>query len=64
MFSLKESGALEEAAHTVILPYRPVDAESGAFTGEDELIIGKQRWGAIGSIPVNLNGRYLRFEPR
>lgn len=64
MFSLKESGALEEAAHTVILPYRPLDLDSGAFTGEDELIIGKQRWGSIGSIPVVLNGKYLRFETR
>lgn len=64
MFSLKESGALEEAAHTVILPYRPVDIDTGSFTGEDELIIGKQRWGAIGSVPVKLNGKYLRFEER
>jgi replicative DNA helicase len=65
MFSLKESGALEEAAHTVILPYRPVDSENGGvFTGEDELIIAKQRAGSIGSIPVYLNGRYLRFEER
>jgi replicative DNA helicase len=64
MFSLKESGALEEAAHTVILPYRPLDVESGAFTGEDELIVGKQRWGSIGSIPILLNGKYLRFEAR
>ena len=64
MFSLKESGALEEAAHTVILPYRPLDLDTGAFTGEDELIIGKQRWGSIGSIPVVLNGQYLRFEGR
>jgi replicative DNA helicase len=64
MFSLKESGALEEAAHTVILPYRPLDQDSGAFTGEDELIIGKQRWGSIGSIPVVLDGKYLKFEAR
>ena len=64
MFSLKESGALEEAAHTVLLPYRPLDVETGQFTGEDELIIGKQRWGSIGSIPVFLNGQYLRFEAR
>lgn len=64
MFSLKESGALEEAAHTVLLAYRPVDTETGAFTGEDELIIGKQRWGPIGSVPVTLNGKYLRFEAR
>jgi replicative DNA helicase len=64
MFSLKESGALEEAAHTIVLPYRPVDPETGVFTGQDELIIGKQRWGSIGSIPVTLNGKYLRFEER
>ena len=64
MYSLKESGALEEAAHTVILPYRPMDTETGAFTGEDELIIAKQRAGSIGSIPVCLNGKYLRFEQR
>jgi replicative DNA helicase len=64
MFSLKESGALEEAAHTVILPYRPVEPETSVFTGEDELIIGKQRWGSIGSIPVNLNGKLLKFEAR
>jgi replicative DNA helicase len=64
MFSLKESGALEEAAHTVILPYRPIDLETGVFKGEDELIIGKQRWGSVGSIPVTLNGQYLRFDPR
>jgi replicative DNA helicase len=64
MFSLKESGALEEAAHTVILPYRPLNTDTGAFTGQDELIIGKQRWGAIGSVPVSLNGQYLRFDAR
>lgn len=64
MFSLKESGALEEAAHTVILPYRPMDTDTGAFTGEDELIIAKQRAGTIGSIPVYLNGKFLRFEER
>lgn len=64
MFSLKESGSLEEAAHTVILPYRPIDIETGKFTGEDELIIGKQRWGSIGSIPIHLNGAYLRFDER
>jgi replicative DNA helicase len=64
MFSLKESGSLEESAHTVILPFRPVDTDTGAFTGEDELIIAKQRAGAIGSIPVYLDGKYLRFEER
>lgn len=64
MFSLKESGALEEAAHTVILPFRPVDIETGSFMGEDELIIAKQRHGSIGNIPCKLNGKYLCFEER
>jgi replicative DNA helicase len=64
MFNLKESGALEEVAHVVVLPYRPIDIETGKFTGEDELIIGKSRWGSIGSIPVFLNGPYLRFDAR
>jgi replicative DNA helicase len=64
MFDLKESGALEEAGHTIILPYRPIEEGTGQFTGEDELIIGKQRWGPIGSMNVYLNGKYLRFEER
>lgn len=64
MFSLKESGSLEEAAHTVILPFRLVDLDTSAFTGEDELIIGKNRWGTIGSIPCKLDGRYLQFVER
>jgi replicative DNA helicase len=64
MFSLKESGTLEENAHTVILPFRKVDPETNSFTGEDELVIGKQRWGGIGSIPCHLDGKYLRFDER
>lgn len=64
MFNLKESGALEEAATVVMLPYRPIDVETGKFTGDDEIIFGKSRWGSLGSIPVHLNGQYLRFDPR
>ena len=64
MFSLKESGTLEEAAHCVILPFRPVDPDTNSFTGEDELVIGKSRWGPIGSIPCRLDGKYLKFEER
>ena len=64
MFSLKESGALEEAAHTIILPFRKVDPDTNSFTGEDELVIGKQRHGAIGSIPCLLDGKYLTFVER
>lgn len=64
MFGLKESGTIEESAHVVVLPYRPIDSETFKFTGIDELIVGKSRWGAVGSIPVKLNGEYLRFDAR
>lgn len=67
MFALKESGTLEEAAHTVILPFRKVDTDpegTNGFTGEDELIIAKQRWGSIGTIKCRLDGKHLCFEER
>lgn len=64
MFSLKESGSLEEAAHVVLLPFRPLDLDTGKWSGEDEIIIGKNRWGSLGNIPVHLNGPYLRFDAR
>jgi len=50
-FALKESGTLENNSHVIILTYRPVD-EYGNPTGEDELIIAKQRhgpWGFLNS---------------
>jgi replicative DNA helicase len=64
MFGLKETGRLEEAADTALLLYRPVNPERDTFTGDDEIIIGKQRNGAIGRVDVTLNGQYLRFEER
>lgn len=64
MFMLKESGTLEESAHGIIMPYMPVDPETNVFRGEDELVIGKQRFGAVGSVPVKFNGEYLRFDER
>ena len=64
MFGLKESGTLEESAHGVILPYLPVDTDTNAFTGEDQLIIGKQRFGPVGAVNVRFRGDYLTFEGR
>ena len=61
---LKESGYIGAHSHTVVLSYRPVDRATEDFTGDDELIIAKQRFGPIGSIPVRFNGDKLRFEPR
>jgi replicative DNA helicase len=64
MFMLKESGDMEAHAQGIILNYMPVDGENNSFTGEDELIIGKQRNGPVGSVPVRFDGQYLKFEGR
>jgi len=62
-YSLKESGALECDAHSLVLIFRPVE-ESGEHTGKDELIIAKQRNGMTGSEPVYFDKRTLTFKPR
>jgi replicative DNA helicase len=46
-FSLKESGSLENDAHVILLTYRPT-SQLDQPTGEDELIIAKQRHGPVG----------------
>lgn len=63
MQHLKESGELEAHAHTILLNYRPVANEAGReiFTGEDEIIVAKQRYGPIGSIPVKYDSDKLMF---
>jgi replicative DNA helicase len=63
MFDLKESGNLEQDAHVVILPYRPKNSDD-KHTGEDELVIGKQRSGPTGPIPVKFSGGTLKYESR
>jgi replicative DNA helicase len=60
---LRESGNLEQDAHNVLLLYRPKD-ESGAWTGEDEIIIDKQREGLTGSIPVIYDSKTLTYKGR
>lgn len=62
-FDLKESGSLENDAHTIVLIYRPKEKE-GIFKGEDELIIAKQRNGMIGMEPVYFNSKTLTFQGR
>lgn len=62
-FDLKESGNVENDAHVIILPYRPQDKE-GHFTKEDVIIIGKQREGPTGSVPVEFSTSTLTFDPR
>jgi replicative DNA helicase len=61
MIDLKESGDIEAASHVVLLPYMPV-AEDGKPTREDQLlIIGKNRNGGIGSLPVYFDEKRLQF---
>ena len=62
MLDLKESGDIEAHAHTVLLLYQPLrDARP---SGEDEIIIGKQRNGPLGTVPVVFETRTLTFQPR
>jgi replicative DNA helicase len=62
MQDLKESGDLEAAGDVILLNYMPVD--DGHFTGDDEIIIAKQRHGAIGSIPMRYDKETLTFRAR
>jgi len=63
MLDLKESGDIEAHAHVVLLLHTPMD-RNGEPTGKDEIIIGKNRHGPVGSIEVTFNRRNLRFEDR
>jgi replicative DNA helicase len=63
MLDLKESGDIEAHAHVVLLLHTPMD-RSGEPTGNDEIVIGKNRHGPVGSIEVTFNRRNLRFENR
>jgi replicative DNA helicase len=64
MIDLKESGDIEAHANTVVLIYMPQGGEDRQPTGEDELIVGKQRNGPIGSVPVVFDKRCLMFRER
>lgn len=63
MFHLKETGDIEAHAHTILLIYRP-KGEQSEWTGEDEIIVAKQREGLVGSEAVTLNDKSLWFCPR
>ena len=63
MIDLKESGDIESHAHVVLLLHVPTGPD-GRPTGEDNIIIGKNRNGAKGPIPVTFSPHKLRFCPR
>jgi len=63
MIELKESGDVEAHANTILLMYQPIDKD-GQPTGEDEIVIAKQRNGPQGSVPVACDRRFLLLKPR
>lgn len=62
---LAESSEVEFSASVVIFPYRPSmnNPNPNATPEDDELIVGKHRHGATGTIKLKYNGPYFRFDP-
>lgn len=63
MIQLKESGDIEAHAHVVLLLHTPI-AKDGEFTGEEKIIVAKNRNGQKGSVTVFFDTKKLRFYPR
>jgi replicative DNA helicase len=64
MLDLKESGDIEAHSHVVLLPYLPTSENGAAEPERQLLIIGKNRNGAPGSLPVYFDERRLQFMER
>jgi replicative DNA helicase len=61
---LRESGALEQDADVVLFMYREeyYNKEKPDVQGRAEVIIGKQRNGPVGMVPLMFHSEYARFD--
>ncbi len=59
---LRESGAIEQDADTVLMLHRPDYHEPGKDEGSVEVIVAKQRNGPTGEIGLMYVKQYMRFE--
>jgi replicative DNA helicase len=61
---LRESGAIEQDADVIMFLFRPRVYDEKADERDAEVIIGKQRNGPIGKVPLVFFSEYTRFENR
>lgn len=59
---LRESGAIEQDADTIIFVHRPDRADESVTPGTSELLVAKSRNGETGVVPMHFVGRLVSFE--